>query len=118
LPPPDKVPQAQPQQQQQAALPPPPPVVTPPLPLPEHPQRTTQVTVAHENLREKPQGKIVGKVNKGTTLVILEEIENWLRVRLEDGREAWIWKASTAEGAKSSPAPSTKPTPPKGTSPM
>jgi curli biogenesis system outer membrane secretion channel CsgG len=121
LPPPKKPTQpqeAQPQPQQQAALPPPPPVVTPPPPLPEHPQRTTQVTVSHENLREKPQGKIVGKVNKGTTLVILEEIEKWLRVRLEDGSESWIWKASTTEGAKASPAPTTTPTAPKGKSPM
>ncbi len=57
-------------------------------------------------------------MNKGTTLVILEEIEKWLRVRLEDGSESWIWKASTTEGAKASPAPATTPTAPKGKSPM
>jgi curli biogenesis system outer membrane secretion channel CsgG len=102
-----------------------PPPQTPPTPLqspqspqpPEQPLRTTQVTVSIENLREKPQGKIIGKVNKGTTLIILEEIEKWLRVRLEDGREAWIWKASTSVGSKT-PSSSSKPTTPKVKSPM
>jgi len=99
--------------------PPDPPKPPPPPPEPKTPEpslRTTKVTVTSENLREKPQGKIVGKVNKGTTLVILEEVGNWLRVRLEDGREAWIWKASTSEEAKTSPPPAT--TVPKGKSPM
>jgi len=38
-------------------------------------------------------------------MAILEEKGSWLRVRLEDGAEAWIWKASTAEGPKSTPQP-------------
>ncbi|MBS3919492.1 MAG: SH3 domain-containing protein [Deltaproteobacteria bacterium] len=105
--------QPQPQPQPQAALPPQPTVVTPPPIV-----RVTQVIVSSENLRDGPAGKIIGKVPKGTSLAILEEKGNWLRVRLEDGREAWIWKASTSEEAKASPAPATTPTAPKGKSPM
>jgi curli biogenesis system outer membrane secretion channel CsgG len=93
--------------------PPPPPPPKPPEPKP----RTTQVTEPYANLREKPQGKIIGKVNKGTSLLILEEIEKWLRVRLEDGTEAWIWKLSTSEAPKTSPAPFSAPTLPKARTP-
>jgi curli biogenesis system outer membrane secretion channel CsgG len=92
-----------------ASLPPPTPQVSP---LP--PPRLTQVTVDSENLRDGPKGKIIGKVKKGTSLEILEEKGNWFHVRLEDGSEAWIWKASTSEvPAKTSPS-----TPPKPKSPM
>jgi len=121
LPPPEKptqMPQVQPipQTQPQATLPPQPSVVTPPTTVPPETVRVTQVTVPSENLRDAPAGKIIGKVPKGTSLAILEEKGNWLRVRLEDGREAWIWKASTSEEAKTSPPPAT--TVPKGKSPM
>jgi len=58
----------------------------------------TAVIVPSENLRQTPNGKIIGIVKKGTSLVILEEQDKWLRVRLEDGTEAWIWKASTSGG--------------------
>jgi len=61
-------------------------------------------------LRDGPGGKIIAKVPKGTSLAILEDKGNWLRVRLEDGTEAWIWKKSTSEGSKTSPPP---PPPPK-----
>lgn len=81
----------------------------PPQPAPRTPQETpsraTQVTVSSENLRDKPQGKIIGKIYKGATLIILEDKESWLRVRLEDGTEAWIWKKSTSEGSKAAPPP-------------
>jgi hypothetical protein len=110
LPPPEKPiqpPQVQPPPKTQplTTLPPQPTVVAPPATV-----RVTQVTRDIENLRDGPGGKIVGKVKKGTSLEILEEKENWVKVRLEDGREAWIWKASTSEApAKPSPAPSPKP---------
>ncbi len=107
--PPQKEPPVSPPEPPRPPDPPKPPF-PPPEPKPHEPSlRTTKVTVTSENLREKPQGKIVGKVNKGTTLVILEEIEKWLRVRLEDGREAWIWRASTSEGTKTSSTPTTTP---------
>lgn len=81
-----------------AAFQPPRVTQTPPL-------RTTQVTATpDENLREKPQGKIIRKVKKGTTLIILEETDKWLRIRLDDGTEAWIWKASTSEASKTNPS--------------
>jgi hypothetical protein len=60
--------------------------------------RNTTVIVPSENLRQTPKGKIIGKVNKGISLGVLEEQDKWLRVRLEDGTEAWIWKASTSGG--------------------
>jgi curli biogenesis system outer membrane secretion channel CsgG len=99
--------------------PPPPPSVL--LPPPQAPvltptPRITQVTKDIENLRDGPKGKIIGKVKKGTSLEILEEKGDWFHVRLEDGSEAWIWKASTSEAPKTSP--STKPVQPKGKSPM
>jgi len=98
----------------------PPPSATPLQPTPkvgsEPPLRTAQVTEPFENLRERPQGKIIGKVDKGTSLIILEETEKWLRVRLEDGTEASIWKASTSAGSKISspktPVSTSKPTNP------
>ncbi|MBS3918669.1 MAG: SH3 domain-containing protein [Deltaproteobacteria bacterium] len=94
---------------------PPSPPEPPPIPKEpsKHDQRTTQVTKANENLRDGPGGNTVGQVKKGTFLVILEEKGNWLHVRLEDGREAWIWKESTSEASKKSPTPS----PPKTKSP-
>ncbi len=126
LPPPEKATQPPPvqpitqppppTQPPQVTLPPQTPVVTPPTTVPPATVRVTQVTVPSENLRDAPAGKIIGKVSKGTSLAILEEKGNWLLVRLEDGREAWIWKASTTEGAKTSPPPTT--TVPKGKSPM
>jgi len=84
---------------------------------PETPSRTTQVTVSIENLRDGPGGKIIGKVKKGTSLAILEDKGKWLRVQLEDGAEAWIWKLSTSEAPKTSPVPSPTPTQPKAQTP-
>jgi curli biogenesis system outer membrane secretion channel CsgG len=102
-----------------ASLPPPTtPSATPQI-TPETSSRVTQVTKSVENLREGPgtNYKIIGNVNKGTSMAILEEKGNWLRVRLEDGTEAWIWKLSTSEAPKKSPGPSPTPTPPKAQSP-
>jgi len=51
------------------------------------------------SLREGPgmNFKTLVEVKKGIALAILEEQGNWLRVGLEDGREGWIGKATTAE---------------------
>lgn len=51
------------------------------------------------SLREGPgmNFKALVEVNKGTTLAVLEERGQWLRVGLEDGREGWIGKATTSE---------------------
>ena len=70
------------------------PVASQPFPV-----RFAQVTKSVENLRDGPGGKIIGKATQGTPLQVFEEKGKWLHVRLKDGTEAWIWKAST------SPAP-------------
>jgi uncharacterized protein YgiM (DUF1202 family) len=82
------------------------PPTSPPTTLPK-----TQVAWAMVNLREGPGMKynVVGKVKKGTTLAILEEKEGWYHVRLESGKEAWISKATTSNGAKVQPAPGPSP---------
>jgi SH3-like domain-containing protein len=41
--------------------------------------------------------KILGELKKGTPLMVLEEQTQWLRVKLEDGREGWVGKATTTE---------------------
>jgi hypothetical protein len=70
-----------------------------PSPLPPPPAlKKVTVIVATENIREVPKGKIIGKVTKGATLVVLEEQPQWLKIRVESGTEAWIWKASTSGG--------------------
>jgi curli biogenesis system outer membrane secretion channel CsgG len=82
----------------------------PPPPLP-----TTQVVWDSVNLRKGPgtSYKIVGNVKKGTSLKILEVNGDWLRIRLEDGSNAWVSKLATSEAPKSSsPSPSPSPPPP------
>jgi curli biogenesis system outer membrane secretion channel CsgG len=51
------------------------------------------------SLREGPgmNFKTLVEVKKGTTLAVLEEQGQWLRVSLEDGREGWIGKATISE---------------------
>jgi curli biogenesis system outer membrane secretion channel CsgG len=84
------------------------PKVTPPLPPP---LPTTQVVWDSVNLRKGPgtSYKIVGNVKKGTSLKILEVNGDWLRVRLEDGSNAWVSKLATSEAPKSSSSPSPPP---------
>jgi uncharacterized protein YgiM (DUF1202 family) len=92
------------------ASPPPPP---PPLP-------TTQVVWDYVNLRKGPgtSYKIVGNIKKGTSLKILEVNGGWLRVRLDDGRSAWVSKLATSEAPKaSSPPPPAAPQPQRPTPP-
>lgn len=45
-----------------------------------------------ENLREGPQGDIIGRLVEGTLLERLEDVPGWTRVR----RSAWLWDASVA----------------------
>ena len=84
------------------------PKVTPPVPPP---LPTTQVVWDSVNLRKGPgtSYKIVGNVKKGTSLKILEVNGDWLRVRLEDGSNAWVSKLATSEAPKSSSSPSPPP---------
>jgi len=84
----------------------------PPAPLARNVPKT-RVAWAMVNLREGPGMKydVVGKVKKGTSLAILEEKEGWYHVRLESGKEAWISKTATSEGAKVQPASVSSPSP-------
>ncbi len=104
-----------------ATAPSPPPVsespkATPPsqpLPSPSSPLRTTKIVWDSVNLREGPglNFRVIGNAKKGTSLSILEDKGTWLRVRLQDGNEAWVSKAATSEAPKSPPAATPKPKP-------
>jgi uncharacterized protein YgiM (DUF1202 family) len=89
---------------------------TPPLSKASLPQ--AEVKWASVNLREGPgtNYKVVRTVKKGTSLAILEEKNDWLRVRLVDGNEAWVSKAATSKGPKASPSPPPSPPSPPTTS--
>ena len=65
-------------------------------------QRRTEIVLASVNLREGPgmNFKIISVLKKGTKLTVLEEKAGWLRVRLEDGKEGWVGKATTSEGVQ------------------
>ena len=88
---------------------------TSPSPSTPPPSRTSltqaEVKWATVNLREGPgtNYKVVRTVKKGTSLAILEEKKDWLRVRLEDGKEAWVSKAATSRAVKSSPSTASPP---------
>jgi len=43
-----------------------------------------------ENIRKKPNGKIMGKLNKGTEFEQIDKRGNWVKVKLE----GWIWTKS------------------------
>ncbi len=96
-----------------ALEPPKPPPPSQPVPPPSPPLRTTKIVWDMVNLREGPglNYKVVGNVKKGTVLSILEERNNWLRVRLEDGKEAWVSKAATSDAPKPTPPAAPKPKP-------
>ena len=87
-----------------------PPVIPPKPTLP-----ATQVIWSSVNLRGGPgtNYKVVGNVQKGTSLTVLEDKGQWLHVRLGDGSEAWVVKSATSLAPKPppSPAPPPKPTP-------
>ncbi|MDO9123966.1 MAG: SH3 domain-containing protein [Deltaproteobacteria bacterium] len=87
------------------------PKVTSPSPPPS--LRTTKVVWDSVNLREGPglNYRAIGNAKKGTSLSILEDRGNWLRVRLQDGSEAWVNKAATSEAPKPPPATTPKPKP-------
>jgi len=63
-----------------------------------------------ENLRDRPQGGVLGRLEEGALLRGVDRAPGWIRVR----REAWIWKASVTVATPSAgppapqrPAPST-----------
>lgn len=84
----------------------PPPSLSPPQPTPA--QRVAKVVWELANLRDGPglNFKVIGTVKKGTALSVLDEKGNWLKVRYEDGKEAWVSKLATSEAPKSEPSKS------------
>ncbi|MFQ6112493.1 MAG: peptidylprolyl isomerase [bacterium] len=46
-----------------------------------------------ENLRDAPNGNKIGSLDKGTSLVVLEDSPKWVKVRIE----GWIWKGSVTD---------------------
>ncbi len=108
-PPPKEPPKASPPKVQPEVISPPPPPVSAPKPT----LRVARVVWANVNLRDGPgtNYRVIGNAKKGTSLKILEVKGDWLRVRLEDGTEAWVSELATSE--TSSPDPS--PPPPKPT---
>ncbi len=68
----------------------------PPIPPPKLEQRIVYVNWPAASLREGPglNFRILSELKKGIPLEVLEEQSQWFRVRLEDGQEGWIGKAT------------------------
>ena len=60
--------------------------------------------------------KNVGSIKQGTSMTLLEERGDWLRVRLSDRKEAWVSKQATTLAPNTPPPPSSTIAPP-GTPP-
>jgi curli biogenesis system outer membrane secretion channel CsgG len=80
-------------------------IASPPPPAKPSPKssgadlRIVYVIWPKASLREGPGTNYnsLAEIQKGTPLSIVEEKGPWIRVRLEDGQEGWIGKATTAE---------------------
>lgn len=57
-----------------------------------HPQWVT-VTVQTENVREYPNGPVIGKVERHDSLLAYKKYGNWFQIDFQ-GREAYIWAPS------------------------
>lgn len=88
-----------PSQQRQQIATPPPKVPQPSAPASGPEARVVYVKWKTVSLREGPgtNFKSLAEIKKGTALEIIEEKEQWFRVRLEDGQEGWVGKATTSE---------------------
>ncbi len=78
------------------------PMGQPPSPAPSAataPTRILYVAWPVVSLRDGPgmNAKALTELKKGTGLSVLEEKGQWLRIRLEDGQEGWIGKATVSE---------------------
>jgi len=75
--------------------------------------RVIQVTWSNVNLREGPgtNYKKVGSIQQGTSVELLEDKGNWLRVRLQSGKEVWVSKQATTLAPKTPSRPSNTPAP-------
>ncbi len=79
------------------------PKLTPHTPSPHQPSappsRVVYVKWPQVSLREGPgtNFRMTAQVQKGTALEVIEEKGQWLKVRLEDGQEGWVGKATISE---------------------
>lgn len=79
------------------------PTIAPPVQVPPQasapPSRVVYVKWTQVSLRDGPgtNFKATAQVQKGTALEVVEEKNNWYRVRLEDGQEGWVGKATVSE---------------------
>jgi uncharacterized protein YgiM (DUF1202 family) len=79
------------------AAPPPPPVTAPATPPPprvvdEPAIGTVYVTASALNVRSEPsmEGEVIASARQGSALSVLRSDENWVRVRLDDGKIGWV----------------------------
>jgi N-acetylmuramoyl-L-alanine amidase len=70
-------------------------------PSPE-PREALAIKTSLANLRETPgsKGRIIGVLKQGTRVEVLEEKDQWFRVRVEDGREGWVAESVTTGTAR------------------
>jgi len=81
---------------------------TPPAVKSESSLRVIQVMWSNVNLREGPgtNYKKMGSIKQGTSMELLEDKGNWLRVRLQGGKEVWVSKQATTLAPKTKSRPS------------
>jgi hypothetical protein len=53
-----------------------------------------KVVVEKENVREKPNGKIIGVLTKGADIVVVKHAGNWVQFTNDRYKNAWIWAPS------------------------
>ncbi|HKZ08564.1 MAG TPA: SH3 domain-containing protein, partial [Methylomirabilota bacterium] len=78
-----------------------PAAAAPAAPAPE-PKEKLAIKTSFANLREGPgnRARIIGVLKQGTRLEVLEERDQWFRVRVEDGREGWVAESVTSAPAR------------------
>jgi curli biogenesis system outer membrane secretion channel CsgG len=76
--------------------------------------RSIQIVWSYVNLRNGPgtDYRNVGSIKKGTSLGLLEDRGDWLRVRLQNGKEVWVNRQATTLADNSQPLPSSTPAQP------
>jgi uncharacterized protein YgiM (DUF1202 family) len=77
---------------------PPPAPAEPPRPAPVEPARALFIKAARANFRDGAgtSAKIIAVLRGGTRVEVLEERNQWYRVRLADGREGWVAESVTS----------------------
>ncbi len=66
------------------------PTPTPTIPLVEVTVKETPVGFLRVRDQPSLQGTEISRVNPGTSLILLEELASWVKVKLEDGKEGYV----------------------------